>query len=437
MLDPPKTGVLIPSDKFPEHEVIGQSLKATSRTASRSAACAAILCAGLFLFAPAKSAIAQVAPASASDTVRADTTNNLIVSSDTTKEVKHVVKKGDTLWDLAKFYLKDPFRWPEIFRRNTDVVENPHWIYPGEVIRIWGTEVKTAALAHADSAGEVVSHVAPRTTFTQTQAPTANVPGTRSDLTVFASPMSRAAAAAGASSDVIGRSRGGIHRGEIEAAPYAERGGGPRNPGRLMASADRPGIKTNIVRSRFQLNDEIYVELPEGSVARLGDTYMSYVLGPDLDEFGQVVIPTGMLLVESFTSGRRVLARLVRQFGEVLLDQDVIAAPNVTFPSGDISPVANGTAGRVLYVHEEPVLPSIGHYVIVSPNAKNRVQVGDEITFVDNTTGAGNDIAAPPVVAGVGQVVRATQYAATVIILRQEQPTIRDGMRVRVTAKTP
>src|SRR5688572_25578497 len=40
-------------------------------------------------------------------------------------EVAHVVKRGDTLWDIAKAYLKDPFRWPEVFQRNTDVVENP------------------------------------------------------------------------------------------------------------------------------------------------------------------------------------------------------------------------------------------------------------------------------------------------------------------------
>src|SRR5688572_30622490 len=51
-------------------------------------------------------------------------------------EVIHVVKKGDTLWDLAMAYLKDPFRWPEVFQRNTDIVENPHWIYPAETIRI-------------------------------------------------------------------------------------------------------------------------------------------------------------------------------------------------------------------------------------------------------------------------------------------------------------
>src|SRR4026209_1617508 len=62
-------------------------------------------------------------------------------------EVTHVVKKGDTLWDIAREYLKDPFRWPEVFQRNTDVVENPHWIYPGEVIRISNSEVRPEVLA--------------------------------------------------------------------------------------------------------------------------------------------------------------------------------------------------------------------------------------------------------------------------------------------------
>jgi LysM repeat protein len=396
---------------------------------------ATIFCAG-FLFV-AGSAAAQDTPATdtvKADTVRADTTVRMQVVTDTTKEVKHVVKKGDTLWDLAQFYLKDPFRWPEIFRRNTDVVKNPHWIYPGEVIRIWGSEVRAEAMIHADSAGEVVSHVVTQPTTALTGVPQRTTG--RSDLTVFASPLSQTVAAMNQVAETRARA-GAVRRGEMEAAPYTDREGGPRDAGRLVASVDRPGIKTSIVQQRYQLNDALFVDLPRGYVPRLGDLYMSYVLGPDLGRFGQVVVPTGILRIERMPTGQRTIARIIRQFGEIMLGQNLLVAPDVTFPSGPVSPVVGGTTGKVLYVQNEPVLPSIGHYTIISPNSKAGLQVGDEITYIDNTTGMADNLAAPAVVAGSGVVVRTTPYSTTVIILRQEQPTIRDGTPVRVTGKTP
>jgi len=61
------------------------------------------------------------------------TTTGVTLTPDAPEQ--YVVKRGDTLWDISKVYLRDPWYWPEIWYVNPQVA-NPHLIYPGDVLRL-------------------------------------------------------------------------------------------------------------------------------------------------------------------------------------------------------------------------------------------------------------------------------------------------------------
>lgn len=69
--------------------------------------------------------------------------------------LRYVVKPGDTLWDIAGYYLRDPWYWPQLWYDNPGIA-NPHLIYPGEVL-VLSRGINGTPHLH----GERVEHLSP------------------------------------------------------------------------------------------------------------------------------------------------------------------------------------------------------------------------------------------------------------------------------------
>jgi hypothetical protein len=173
---------------------------------------------------------------------------------------KYVVQQGDTLWDIAATFLRDPWYWPEIWYINPQV-ENPHLIYPGDVL----------ALVYIDGA--------PRVTVAQGSSVRLSPQARVTPLTEAVTSVPYDAVSAFLSRGVI------IEGSEIDELPYmvATKGdhlvGAAGNIIYVRGTDARPGERYNLIKIGDKLvdpetNDVLGyqgIEVGEGAIRASGD----------------------------------------------------------------------------------------------------------------------------------------------------------------------
>ena len=353
----------------------------------------------------------------------------------------YVVKKHDTLWDIAKMFLNDPFLWPEIYRLNTSVVEDPHWIYPGETLQLPGAG-SGAQVAAVDTSGpggaQVVSEDQVEKQPAAQQGPRAPV-GT----TVFAASSQRRVVSAsrfGGTANTY--SHTAVRAGEFYPAPWLDNTTGPTNTGEIVRTAQLPGEVRGAQRRKFMEDEYLYVTMPKGVVPAKGDRFLTYMSGELVGSSNRVFQPTAILTVVTVDATDAIMVRVSNVFGPVILGQKVIPLEKFTMnPDARPAPLLLGTEGKIVQVPYNVTVANKQDYVILNVGLKDGVKMGDLFTVYNPQHSiqleGGKNVTIPDDKIGVLQVVKVTEYGATALVVDVRYPAIVVNANVRLTARMP
>jgi LysM domain-containing protein len=374
----------------------------------------------------------------------------------------HTVRAGDTLWDLARTYKGDPFLWPDIYRLNTSVVEDPHWIYPGEVLSLDATAAVAAvpaqdtpapdslSVASADSgaatgAGGADSAEAAPAEPEPAPAPAAQGrPKTLAELYAEGDPQ--------APPRLFGAVRGNSLRETLRA--YTERTYRPLRPsefhssgfltegeklpyGEVIGMVTPPQIDAEPTHSNALPYARIAVQAPKGAVYQAGDTLLVLQVGNEVKGFGDVVVPTGLARVVD-TAGGRYLAEVVALYGPIRRGQQTLPAETFVPAAGvKAVPVSEGVHATLLGGPRRQDLKAPQMVLFLDKGKQDGVARGDLFEIRRHPEHLSDGTMRVNELMATLQVVHVREHSATAIVLGVVSPDIQAGASAVQVAKLP
>lgn len=356
----------------------------------------------------------------------------------------HTVREGDTLWDLARQYRGDPFLWPDIYRMNTSVVEDPHWIYPGEVLRLAGGEA-VAAVPSTDTPSVPDSAIdAPVAVQEQAAPDPSEAPASLASLTEDASENEM--------EPLFGPPPGKTMEETLRA--YTEQPYRPlrrsefyssgfltedeRLPyGRVLGPVTPPQIVAGGRNVNALPYSTVAVDAPRGATYHVGDTLLLVRTGREIETYGDVVSPTGLAQVVD-TSDGKYLAQVVAVYGPIRAGQRALPAEKFTAAGGARAvPVEKGVTATLLGGPSRQDLKAPQMVVFLDKGRRDGVSAGD--LFEIRRSPARNQdgtIEVDELMATL-QVVHVRERSATARLLNVISPDIPPGSRAKQVAKLP
>jgi LysM domain-containing protein len=351
----------------------------------------------------------------------------------------HTVRKGDTLWDLAQHYLKDPFLWPGIYRQNTDVVEDPHWIYPGEVLRIAPVD-NVAAVPTMDTPVPVDS-TTPVIAAGPDTSDAARGPQQRSlaenpedQAPLFSAERPRTAAEIlKAYTDQPYRP---LRQSEFYSSGFLTEN--QRLPfGRVLGPVTPQQIKAVNSRANALPFTTIAVEAPKGATYEVGDSLLLAQIGHELEPYGDVVIPTGLARVIE-TVDDRYIANIVATYGPIRNGQRVLPAESFSPGVGRRAvPVADGVRGALIGGLGRQDLKEPQMVIFINKGREDGVAPGDLFEVRRRPQRLSDGTIRVNELMATLQIVHVRDRTATGMLLNVISPDIPPGTEVLQVAKLP